>query len=261
MPSFFSKDQSEDSPDTKHEGLLTHISDHKNAPAITMGERVASGSFFRSSSNPGPGTYNNHSQEGTKQSKYKAQPNYSFGGSSRFGFGINPAKEQPGPGHYGAPKDPGQERGLRAGFGGSIRASIAGDTKVPGPGAYELRSSVGEGRMPTAAGRHYGSSARARMQPGPGAYDPSDRLHSKFGASPKVGFGTSTRAERHAALAPGPGTYDMHQQKVIGTGGAKFSMRSRRKAHDLANLIKPEPGPGHYGSHTQFKGAHHFVEK
>merc|ERR1719277_1794920 len=100
------------------------LSGYTTGPQVTMGGRVASGSFFRSSSTPGPGTYNNHNSSGDSHSKYTVKPRYSFGGASRFGLGQNPSKERPGPGHYGVPRDPGIERGPRVGFGGSVRRSM-----------------------------------------------------------------------------------------------------------------------------------------
>jgi len=95
------------------------------------------------------------------------------------------------------------------------------------------------------------------MQPGPGAYDPMDRTDSKFGAPMKIGFGTSTRedfAAKREAGKPGPGTYEMQNAQALGSDAPKFSIRSRRRQHDLASYI--EPGPGHYASHaTSFGGA------
>jgi len=238
---------------------IATLSNFKTGPAPIMGARVTSGSFFRSSSTPGPGTYGNHGQQGDAHSKYKTMPRFSFGGCSRFGLGANPTKEKPGPGHYGVPRDPGSERAPRTSFGGGSRGSLATKGDAPGPGAYEAKSSMADSKMFTAGGRHYGSSVRSRMQPGPGAYDPSDRTETKFNAPPKVGFGTSTREDfslKREAGKPGPGTYEMAKAKGIGTDAAKFSIRSRRRMHDLASYI--EPGPGHYASHgTSFQPKDH----
>jgi len=232
--------------DPPHMGVLAGF--HTGA-AVTMGGRVAAGSFMRTNSNPGPGSYD--MGKGSHHSRYSSMPRYSFGGSSRFGLGTNPNKERPGPGHYGSPKDPTLERVPRVGFGGAPRADIANRREAPGPGAYELKSCLGEGKMFTAGGRFYGSSVRSRMLPGPGAYDPADHMSGKYCATPKVGFGTSTRedfAARREREKPGPGTYDSHMKKAVGSDAAKFSIRSRRKIHDLTSYI--EPGPGHYASHA-----------
>merc|ERR1719499_1796306 len=90
------------------------------------------------------------------------------------------------------------------------------------------------------------------MMPGPGAYDPSDRIQSKFNAPMKVGFGTNTREdsgrERAEAAKPGPGTYEMQNMRGVGSDGKKFSIKSRVRVHDLASYI--EPGPGHYAAHA-----------
>jgi len=105
--------------------------------------------------------------------------------------------------------------------------------------------------MFTVGGRHYGSSMKSRMQPGPGAYDPSDRFHGKYNSTPKVGFGTSTREDfsiKREAGKPGPGAYDIASKKAVGTDAAKFSIRARQKRHDLTSYL--EPGPGHYASHA-----------
>merc|ERR1719198_2358959 len=162
--------------------------------------------FMRSGQSPAPGSYNLPDDE---KSKFKCSSRYSFGGGSRFGLGQSPTKLQPGPGAYN-PKDPSLDADTKVGFGTSVRNKGAPASQAaPGPGAYECRSTVGGGLMFTARGRHPTSYMRSRSLPGPGTYAPT--LNGAYQASPKCGFGTSTRGEVAAAGGrgqPGPGTYE-----------------------------------------------------
>merc|ERR1719456_1805861 len=160
--------------------------------------------FMRSAAGPAPGSYNLPHDE---KSKFKTSCKFSFGGGSRFGLGQSPTKQQPGPGAYN-PRDPALYVDTKVGFGTSVRNKGTPASQAnPGPGAYEVRSTVGDALMFTARGRHPTSYMRSRSQPGPGAYNPKD--HYTILASPKCGFGTSTRDEGSGGanrLAQMPGT-------------------------------------------------------
>lgn len=229
----------------KRATYMTSCSNFKSGAKYTFGQKGPN-IFMKSSCSPAPGTYNLANEE---KSKYKAPPKFSFGGGSRFGLGENPTKKAPGPGAYN-PKDP-NLTAPKVGFGagGSSRGLPLPEAN-PGPGAYESRSCMGRGLMFTARGRHPVSYMRARSLPGPGAYNPS--TDSVFLASPKCGFGTSTRTDVAGAarnlVMPGPGTYEMQQAKALGKDGPKYSATSRRRVHDLNSYVTP--GPGTYNAHT-----------
>eukprot|EP00931_Biecheleriopsis_adriatica_P028966 TRINITY_DN1725_c0_g1_i3.p1 TRINITY_DN1725_c0_g1~~TRINITY_DN1725_c0_g1_i3.p1 ORF type:complete len:315 (+),score=50.04 TRINITY_DN1725_c0_g1_i3:112-1056(+) len=225
--------------------FMNACSNFKSGAKYTFGKKGPS-AFIQSSSTPAPGTYSSGNEEKTK---YLSPPKFSFGGGSRFGLSTSPTKKQPGPGAYN-PKDP-TLTAPKVGFGGSGPArGPVHDEMGPGPGAYEMRSSLGKGLMFTARGRQPSSYMRSRSQPGPGAYDPKN--NSVYMTSPKCGFGTSTRTDIAGAarslVMPGPGTYEMQNAKALGKDGPKYSATSRRRVHDLNSYMTP--GPGTYNAHT-----------
>merc|ERR1712139_401640 len=149
------------------------------------------------------------------------------------------------------PNDPALSCTQKVGFGTSVRGkgSLVAQAN-PGPGAYEQRSTVGQGQMVTAQGRHATSYMRARSLPGPGAYNPS--MHYAYPTLPRCGFGTSTRddiaARSRNMVNPGPGTYELQNFRTVGTDTKKFSCTSRRRVHDLNSYVTP--GPGTYNAHA-----------
>lgn len=226
--------------------FMANFSGFHRAPRYSLGARTTS-MFLRSSSTPAPGSYNLPHEE---KSKFKTTPQFSFGGGSRFGLGISPTKMQPGPGQYN-PKDPTLHVDTKVGFGTSIRAKSNPAAQAnPGPGAYESKNGVGGGLMFTARGRHPTSYMRSRSMPGPGAYSPTTQ--GVFQASPKCGFGTSTRGEfgtkSRMAAQPGPGAYELQNFKCMGKDSVKYSATSRRRMHDLNSYVTP--GPGTYNAHV-----------
>jgi hypothetical protein len=229
----------------KRTTFMHAISTYPTAPQVTISSRNEN-TMPRSNQGPAPGTYNLPDAE---KSKFKATSKFSFGGSSRFGLGASPTKQQPGPGQYN-PKDPSLFVDTKVGFGTSVRGKINGAAQAnPGPGAYESKSTVGGGLMFTARGRHPTSYMRSRSMPGPGAYTPA--LGAAYQTSPKCGFGTSTRGDFVGGAArgqPGPGTYEMQNFKCMGKDSKKFSATSRRRMHDLNSYVTP--GPGTYNAHV-----------
>lgn len=230
----------------KRTTFMSAMSGFRTSPQFSIGQRGPN-MFMRSSSTPAPGSYNMPSED---KSKFKAVPQFSFGGSSRFGLGVSPTKMQPGPGQYN-PKDPSLNVDTKVGFGTSIRGKSNPAAQAnPGPGAYESKSTLGGGLMFTARGRHPTSYMRSRSMPGPGAYTPS--ITGVYQSSPKCGFGTSTRGEfgtkSRMAGQPGPGAYELQNFKCIGKDSVKYSATSRRRMHDLNSYVTP--GPGTYNAHV-----------
>lgn len=227
----------------KQPTYMVHLSNYKTGPKFSIGTKLPS-SFIRSSSTPAPGSYN---LVGEDRAKFKSEPRFSFGGCARFGLGQSPTKKMPGPGAYN-PKDPLLHMETKVGFGSSSRAKATlASQHNPGPGAYEARSSLGQGKMFTAGGRHPTNYTRSRSLPGPGAYNPS--LVAVCQTPPQCGFGTATRNDivGKGAQAPGPGTYDLQSFKATGSDAPKYSTASRRRLHDLNSYVTP--GPGSYNSH------------
>uniref|UniRef100_A0A7S4PSW3 Uncharacterized protein n=1 Tax=Alexandrium monilatum TaxID=311494 RepID=A0A7S4PSW3_9DINO len=224
---------------------MIHFSNFKTGPKFSFGGRSAS-DFMKSSGAPAPGSYNLPQED---KAKYKSEPRFSFGGCARFGLGQSPTKKMPGPGAYN-PRDPTLHMEAKVGFGSGGRSKIGAPHQNPGPGAYEARSTVGQGKMFTAGGRHPTNIGRSRSQPGPGAYSPS--IGQVYNAVPKCGFGTSTRTDHAArnrnACMPGPGTYEMQNFATLGTDAPKYSTTSRRRVHDLNSYVTP--GPGSYNAHV-----------
>merc|ERR1712003_619203 len=136
-----------------------------------------------------------------EKTKFKRVGSFTFGGSSRFGSDFG--GKAPGPGQYN-PKDPALYCDTKVGFATSTRGKITGlSHAAPGPGAYEVRSTVGDGLMFTATGRGPSQFVRSRSQPGPGAYSPTPATYS---SSQKVSFGCAVRGSFITTnQLPGPG--------------------------------------------------------
>eukprot|EP00747_Dinoflagellata_sp_TGD_P208075 gnl/TRDRNA2_/TRDRNA2_81595_c0_seq2.p1 gnl/TRDRNA2_/TRDRNA2_81595_c0~~gnl/TRDRNA2_/TRDRNA2_81595_c0_seq2.p1 ORF type:complete len:150 (-),score=18.81 gnl/TRDRNA2_/TRDRNA2_81595_c0_seq2:39-488(-) len=139
----------------------------------------------------------------------------------------------------------------KVGFGTSLRGRVnCLAQNQPGPGAYEVKSTLGQGRMYTARGRLPQAYQRSQSMPGPGAYNPSTIMI--FEHSPKTGFGTSTRVDMAAQALrtnmPGPGTYELQNMKSIGHDANKYSITSRRRTHDISSYCSP--GPGAYNANA-----------
>ena len=107
---------------------------------------------------------------------------------------------------------------------------------TPGPGNYNPKTQKFGNSPNVKIGTSSRSNIFASATPGPGAYNTSGCLTDR--PAPKIG--TSKRAPlSESVLTPGPGTYEI---KSTAVEGPKFSMpgRSPNKAFD--NM----PGPGHY---------------
>jgi len=234
----------------KRTTFIDKLSSYPSAPQVSIGSR-GSNMFTRSASGPAPGTYN---LPDDGKSKFKNPTCFSFGGGARWGAGQAPSNIQPGPGQY-HPVDPSLNLDTKVGFGTSVRNKAPPlSQQNPGPGAYEVRSTVGGGLMFTACGRHPSTYMRSRSLPGPGAYTPV--INGAYFSAPKVGFGTSTRGDFTSPATrgqPGPGTYEMQNVKKLGIDSPKYSATSRRRTNDLDSYVTP--GPGTYNAHATSFGA------
>lgn len=228
---------------------LTQMTAHSRweaSPKWSMRPRIPV-DIRASSAPPGPGTYDSKPTVGVA-------PSYGFGIGHRF---REQNRETVGPCKY-QPKNPLHSIGAKIGFGTSVRVPMGASViMVPGPGAYEFKSSMGSGVMYTAQGKTASSYLQKQQDvPGPGAYTPGWRYNSSIKEPTKPGFGTSSRDapfERSMKnpAAPGPGTYEMQNFKGLGREGIKYSAQARRRGGVAdTNEIVGNPGPGTYNSHV-----------
>jgi len=182
---------------------------------------------------PGPGAY--QAQQADNSSRYSQAPRYGFGVSSRLPLGK---EKVPGPGAYDHEPVIGA-KGQSWSLTPRRRDKAPAARDLPGPGAHNLGTFVGQGPKYTASPRK--SESRKAPLPGPGDYHHTDQPTSE--RHPRWGFGTSQRpnVKTSAHLAtPGPGAYLANPQ--LGTG-PKYSMKAR------LNSQRPDasPGPGAHG--------------
>lgn len=232
--------------------FLSRLSTHPSMPKFTFGARVLPG---KPENNPGVGSYEAHLIGGERHSKFKQQPCYAFGGGSDR-FGAIHDKGIAEPGQYGVPDNPGKYKASsRSGFGGAPRGPVVKCMHVTaGPGMYTLKSTLGASCPAyTVQGKRYRRHVQSLLRPGPGSYDPSDVVDSKFATSAKVGFGTSLREDLHAKhvrATPGPGAYEHKGAQLEDCG--RVSLVPRRRSHNLESYLTP--GPGMYDSNATLFG-------
>ena len=148
-----------------------------------------------------------------------------------------------------------------------------GSLKVPGPGNYEPSPqkyhksptwAIGKGKRSDLA------SSAGKKIPGPGVYE----LKSTVGEGPKYVMGTKTDTGLLSGnkKVPGPGAYTPVKVKDV---GSSYSMRIKPKREPLSMIVNPEtgthskfalnkdftPAPNNYDpmkAHKNFKGGNCF---
>jgi len=189
---------------------------------------------------PGPAAYAPASDPGAH--KMGRMPQHSFSRSTRNGYTKS---EAPGPGQYNSTTVH-QSKSQEYTFGGSGRKEMKTGID-PGPGSYQLGDRFGkEGPAFSAGSRAPRDShkAPATLTPGPGAYNHEDAaaVVTKFGGSPKFGFGSASRDGPDTHNIPGPGQYSpAHQEKASPRHGFGSSTRAASSSPRLGS-----PGPGAY---------------
>jgi len=119
-------------------------------------------------------------------------------------------------------------------------------SRMPGPGAYELR------RKLVKPSYKFGNEKRDALnntmkQPGPGAYDIVNEFglnSAKRPASAQYTFGREKRDKRDGCSTPGPGNYEIKPR--IGVEGKKITISTWRPSS--ATVRNHVPGPGAYES-------------
>jgi hypothetical protein len=150
----------------------------------------------------------------------------------------------PGPGSYSPnPSDPSPKvRYFLGSFPKSMRLLNNSSLQTPGPGDYQLPSTL-------ATGPHYTIGSRKKREtespsPGPGAYDPS--VVATLERFPSVRIGRSKRmtAKPYFRL-PGPGSYSLD---FTSYNAPKWKFGSSKRKTGAVNHT---PGPGDYEAAPQ----------
>lgn len=123
-------------------------------------------------------------------------------------------------------------------------------TEGPGPSAYTLRSSIGEG-MKFSMRSRAGAGAKNVDDPGPGAYDSNRSMSATKRKGANWVFGTSTRENGAGYQAPGPGAYTPRDPiaEVCPKYGFGSAQRGSGEGRHHAT-----PGPGTYDPAREGRG-------
>jgi hypothetical protein len=191
----------------------------------------------RSDNSPGPGQY---APDGNKVKN--AAPNFGFGTEARLRTAGKRAI--PDPGTYKIKDDfmRTTQSSWSMGYGTKIDLSkTLADT--PGPGSYELKSNITDGKKYGIGGRTDMFKLRKDQSPGPGQYKHEIVDLKKSSQSYKWGKDDRFSTKHIKGQAPGPGNYGTN-----GTlGGPQYGFGSEtRPTNTKAQLKDPTPGPGHY---------------
>lgn len=167
--------------------------------------------------------------------------------------GISRKDLSPGPGAYdGMAKEMGKDA-PKTTF--KSRPKTAKVDDLPGPGSYDnhhktivndtSKSARGTSAMRNKSVRLSPSNKSNIFTPGPGAYEPSEKVVRD--RTPNYGFGNTERThivDKEEKYKPGPGNYELGNQST--TKGFKIGQK-------LNNAIKNQiPGPGNYDPNTNF---------
>mmetsp|Transcript_75892 Transcript_75892/g.210635 ORF Transcript_75892/g.210635 Transcript_75892/m.210635 type:complete len:423 (-) Transcript_75892:70-1338(-) len=184
------------------------------------------------SSSPGPAAY--YPPDPSAHAKDR-QPQHSFAKSAR---GQTRAADAPGPGQYNYDSTSG---GTAYGFGTSGRKDLP--TKIePGPGSYNVNALLGhEGPKFSAGSRSRQLNRSASETPGPGTYS-QEGAPTKFGASPKFGFGSASRENLSTPNQPGPGQYTPLAATQKAAPQHRFGTSTRTGGGSPRNGVTPGPG-------------------
>jgi len=155
-------------------------------PKFVMGQRTNSGGIFVSNDAPGPGAY--------KPVSCNTSAKFSMKGKHYIGTSIVITPD-----------------------GGHEKMTEVGDRCVPGPGAYQAKTSAIYPSISTRFGKEPRPSlgtVGAEKIPAPNAYS-RDAKTAVLRAAPAYGFGASKRNKVNETEVPGPGAYPI--KTIIGT--------------------------------------------
>jgi len=186
----------------------------------SVGKTIAGRNFTNKKleNSPGPGAY-----EVLKSSK-DFSPVYSMGRAEK----LKTEKSDSGPGYLNLGstfKLPGKT------FPKAGRKELTNTNQVPGPGTFNIPSTIGEGPKISMIERR--GKYQISEVPGPGFY--SSPVHENLISST---FSKQARWKQQVKDTPGPGQYDLPKQKIPGFTFKK-DINEREDSDE-------EPGPGHY---------------
>lgn len=184
---------------------------------------------------PGPGAYNISSHKDTRQGTF-----------GRAGSrGLYNTRSSPGPGAY-TPRNGSSKHSAAPKFSFASKQanlSMTLNRTGPGPGSYELKSTIGsEGKKHSITPRRPASAKSGSREPGPGAYN-----ISTTNSGPKYRIGTAAKCEllKEFVKVPGPGAYSPNDKTMSTSRDApRWRMSSAKRVSDLAT--ERTPGPGSY---------------
>lgn len=180
---------------------------------------------------PGPGHYISKSLH--------SSPAYSMGLKTKIKELIS--KDNPGPGGYNPDYKNVKQSAPGVAFGSPSKSASKGDSAIPGPGQYALKTTVGtEGPAYGIRGRQ--ESKIENKAPGPGNYNPKDE-YTRHG-TPGTVIGKGKRDEIATKReAPGPGNYELNSSLER---GKMYSFGTEKREGSLEKQSKSIPGPGTY---------------
>ena len=131
-------------------------------------------------------------------------------------------------------------------FGTPSKANGNGDSLIPGPGQYELKTTVGtEGPSYGIRGRH--ETKVGYKAPAPGHYNPKDEYTRHGTPGTVMGKGKRDGLSSREHEIPGPGNYDMNNSIEK---GKMYSFGTERRDGSVEKHSKDIPGPGTYALQT-----------
>mmetsp|Transcript_7053 Transcript_7053/g.17052 ORF Transcript_7053/g.17052 Transcript_7053/m.17052 type:complete len:226 (-) Transcript_7053:115-792(-) len=218
---------------------LNATSPFKSSPKWTISSRTDLSEKLKNA--PGPGQYRTTGGE----DKYERSASWTIGARHerrrKEGQG-----EQPGPGKY-QPSLQHCRSSPKWGFGAEKRPYFKIRAMAPGPGHYELKSTM-EGNAVSISSRSQGSVGISST-PGPGEYKPCYNAAYDLGIR-NITFSAPGRYDPSLQPSPGPGKYDL--RSTVGDhpmipNTPKYSIRARH------NTYKFDQGPGPGAPTTTFK--------
>lgn len=191
---------------------------------------------------------------------------YSIGKASRSDATLNKGSlKVPGPGNY-EPSPQKYHKSPTWAIGKGKRSDLASSAgkKIPGPGVYELKSTVGEGPSYAIGTKtDIGLLSGKKKVPGPGAYTPVKVTDVSTSYSMRVKpmreplsmivnpeSGTHTKYALNKDFTPAPNIYNPEKAHKNLKGGNSFGHEKRKSLGD-PNSHK-QPGPNLYRSESKF---------
>ena len=169
------------------------------------------------------------------------------------------AVDTPGPTAYSPSVDAVLERAPGAVIGTAIAHESEPNDFLPGPGSYDVRSTILDGSPAFTFGRTGVRFAEvSTLSPGPVAYEPRN---PNFDPRPAPAFPTAIRFPSTVDDGLGPGVYDIANTGDIGRGAGYSFGTSGRQPEPGALARMKLPGPGQYDTPAQPEGPFYSIRQ